>query len=260
MPSPFAITVASNTVRLDDNRRGEVSFTVVNISGSHLRGRSILTPQDPSVGAWLSVAGESERDFARDGKDNFVVQITAPAATPPGGYPFRLDMVGVANPDELFTEGPTVTIEVAKPGEPPPPPPGKDAGYVTTLLGALVGNLVGAVAGALPGGLFLLFNRQSLGAVIVLALGLLIGGWVGAFLGSRFALQRWDYPEAGKTATFVAIALPILAIILVIAGLALGLIKTGLQGIVVVAIINEVNVVVCALLARFLAQRIAANA
>ena len=38
-----------------------------------------------------------------------------------------------------------------------------------------------------------MFNRNNLGAVILLALGLLIGAWLGAVFGARFALRRGGY-------------------------------------------------------------------
>ncbi len=44
MASPFAITVASNTVLLDSKRQGQTTFTVSNLSGRPLHVRAHLVP------------------------------------------------------------------------------------------------------------------------------------------------------------------------------------------------------------------------
>jgi len=43
------------------------------------------------------------------------------AGAPGGKYPFRLDVASALNPDEDFTEGPTVSVEIAAATVPPPP-------------------------------------------------------------------------------------------------------------------------------------------
>jgi len=115
MASSFAITAATNSVRLDAKRRGETAFTVFNSSGRPIRGRAQLVPENPAAAAWLTLAGIAERDFPIAGTQQYTVQIAVPPGAPAGSYPFRLDMVGVENPDEDYTEGPTVTFEVPKP-------------------------------------------------------------------------------------------------------------------------------------------------
>jgi hypothetical protein len=122
MPSPFAITTTTNTVSLDDKRRNEVSFTVSNNHGGPIRGRAQLGPQAPASAAWLTLTGEAEQDFPTGGTEQYTVRIAVPADTPAGTYSFRLNMVGVENPDELFTQGPTVTFQVPEP-EPKKPFP-----------------------------------------------------------------------------------------------------------------------------------------
>jgi hypothetical protein len=78
MPSPFAITTASNTVLLNDKRQGQVSFTVSNISGRPLRGRARLVPQNPATAGWLKIIGEAERELAIAGTQQCPVQVTVP--------------------------------------------------------------------------------------------------------------------------------------------------------------------------------------
>ncbi len=115
MANPFAITAASNTILLDSQRQGQTTFTVTNLLGRPLRGRARLVTQQPDAVPWLSIIGEAERDIPIAGTQQYAVQVTVPASGPAGGYSFRLDMIGVENPDELFTEGPTVSFSVPEP-------------------------------------------------------------------------------------------------------------------------------------------------
>jgi hypothetical protein len=121
MPNPFAITAASNTVLLDRERRGEASFSVSNLTGRPLRVRARLSSDNAEVLKWLTLAGETERNFAIAATEQYTVNILAPAGAPPGSYTFRLDALNVENPDDEFTEGPAVSFTV--PAPPPPPPP-----------------------------------------------------------------------------------------------------------------------------------------
>jgi len=113
MPSPFSVTAASNSVSLDAQRRGQAPFTVFNASGRPIRGRARLAAESPQASGWLSLAGAAERDFPIAGAEQYTVHIAAPRDAEPGSYAFRLDVVGVENPDELFTQGPSVTFELS---------------------------------------------------------------------------------------------------------------------------------------------------
>jgi hypothetical protein len=115
MANLFTITTATNTVQLRDARQGETSFTAFNASGRPIRARPRLVPQDSAASAWLSMTQEQERHFAIAEAYQYNVRIVVPPDAPPGSYPFRLDMVGVDNPDEQYTEGPTATFHVAEP-------------------------------------------------------------------------------------------------------------------------------------------------
>ena len=115
MPSSFAITTATNTVLLDGGRRGQASFTVSNTGGRATRGRARIVPQNPAAAPWLTLDGQTERDFLIAGTQQYTVQVTVPPAAPAGSYTFRLDMVGVDNPDEDFIQGPSVAFQVPEP-------------------------------------------------------------------------------------------------------------------------------------------------
>jgi hypothetical protein len=136
MANPFNITAAANSLRLDSKLQAQTSFTVYNNSGRIMRGRARIAPQDPATEKWLTLAGEAEKDFPIAGTQQYNVQIAVPAGSPPGSYPFRLDVVGTENPDEEFSQGPTVTFEV------PAAPPAKKPFPIWIPIVAVVALLV----------------------------------------------------------------------------------------------------------------------
>lgn len=115
MSGPFTITTATSSVRLDSERQGEMTFTVFNASGRPIRGRARLVPQESTAEAWLSLDEEAEEEFDVAGTTSYNVRVAVPADAPAGRYSFRLDMVGVENPDELYSQGPTGVFQVPKP-------------------------------------------------------------------------------------------------------------------------------------------------
>jgi uncharacterized protein (UPF0333 family) len=121
MSGPFTITAATNTLKLDKKRQAETSFTVVNSSGRALRGRAIVVPENPVIEKWITLVGDAEQDFPIATDRRFSAQIAAPSDAQAGSHSFRLDVLGVDNPDEDLTQGPSVTFDV------PAPEPAKKA-------------------------------------------------------------------------------------------------------------------------------------
>jgi hypothetical protein len=113
MSNSFTITTPTNSILLDLNRRSQATFTVSNISGRATRGRARLVPQSTISAPWLALGGAPERDFPIASTLQYSVAVTVPPTAPPGSYIFRLDMVGVENPDEDLSQGPGVTFEVS---------------------------------------------------------------------------------------------------------------------------------------------------
>ncbi len=134
MASSFAITTTTNSILLDKQRHGEAVFSVYNASGQAKRGRARLTADNAAAKAWLSLLGATERDFAIAGIEQFTVQIAVPLDAPAGNYTFRLDMIGVDNPDEDLTQGPSVTFQVL----PPPPPPKKRPWWIIIVVAVVL--------------------------------------------------------------------------------------------------------------------------
>jgi hypothetical protein len=132
----FTVTTASEKVTLDDSGAARAPFTITNTSPQALRGRLLARPRDPAKPEWLTVAGESVRDFAPNGAQQVVVELKVPPGTTPGSYSFRLDAVAEDDPDEDFTEGPSVAFDVTAP--PPPPPKKKFPWWILAIVGAVV--------------------------------------------------------------------------------------------------------------------------
>jgi len=85
---------------------------VTNSSARSLRGQLRVKPLGPTKVEWLNIAGESERNFSPNATQQVLVKVSVPPGTPAGKYQFRLDTVSLINPDDDFTEGPTIELEV----------------------------------------------------------------------------------------------------------------------------------------------------
>jgi hypothetical protein len=138
----FTVTAAGQKVNLDGTGSAEAQYTVTNTSPDDLNGRLLTTPQDPAKPEWFSIVGEATRDFAPGAAEQARVAIKVPAGTPPATYSVRLDAVSEANPDEDFTEGPSVSFDVALPK--PPEPWWKKWWWVFLIIGIVVLLGIGA--------------------------------------------------------------------------------------------------------------------
>jgi hypothetical protein len=112
MASSFAITTTTAAGKLPAARRGHYQFTVTNTSGRTLTARPKVVPEPPGQESWFTVEGPAEQSLADGATAQVGVDVTVPAATPAGPLTFRLDVIGVENPDELTTKGPPVVVEV----------------------------------------------------------------------------------------------------------------------------------------------------
>ena len=120
----FSITTATNNIEIGKQRSATALFTVTNTGGQPLTGRAVLVmdPPNESQAAWLQFKPpqESERNFDVNGVEKYDVDVKVPVEAVPGEYIFHLDMLDTDNPDESYTVGPTVLLEVAQ-TEPPKP-------------------------------------------------------------------------------------------------------------------------------------------
>src|SRR5258708_4830216 len=122
MSSPFAITAATNAVSLENNHKGQALFTVSNTTTKTLHSRAYIVSQPEIAASWLILQGEAERDIAASGSQQYSVLVVVPPSIQAGDYTFRLNVVNQANPDDDFSEGPTVKFSVAVPTPVKKPP------------------------------------------------------------------------------------------------------------------------------------------
>ena len=129
MTNSFAVTsLATEPLKLDRSGKATVVFTVTNTTSKPLRGLAKVKALGNTKQEWLSIAGETERDFPAGGTQQFAVDFnsSAPSAATAsplqsGKYEFRLNVASSANSDEDFTESSPVVIEVPQLTPPPPP-------------------------------------------------------------------------------------------------------------------------------------------
>ena len=134
LPS-FTVTAAGGTVTLDDSGAASASFTVTNSTPQAVTGQLRTRPSEPAKPEWFSIVGESVRNFTPNAAQEVAVKLNVPPGTPPAAYSFRLDAVSEDDPDEDYTEGPSVAFEVAAP---PPEPKKKFPWWILIVAGAIL--------------------------------------------------------------------------------------------------------------------------
>ncbi|HEV7238840.1 MAG TPA: hypothetical protein VGQ36_06330, partial [Thermoanaerobaculia bacterium] len=117
MARNFTITTPAETVRVGPDGRGEMLFTVTNVSGIPNRGLAKLAPQGNTNSEWLTLT-DVEREFPVGGVHQFRVAANIPPGTPAGRYTWRFDVVSALKRGEELDAGPTVAFEIGA-TEPP---------------------------------------------------------------------------------------------------------------------------------------------
>jgi hypothetical protein len=156
MANIFAITTTTEEIKADANGKVVVVFTVTNTSSRPVRGMAKARALGTTRQEWLDIDGETERDFSAGGTQQFNVNFAKPQTplapnSPPQAaekFPFRLDVASSANPDEQFTEGPRVNVEVAATGTPVKPVTKKRfPRWILFMIGAVVMMAIGDMLG-----------------------------------------------------------------------------------------------------------------
>jgi len=98
MRNSFSVITTSDAIKADSSGRAQAAYAVTNTSSRPVRGLATVKAQGTTKREWLSIAGETERDFAAGATENFTVNFAATGA-PAGKYPFRLDVAAAVNPD-----------------------------------------------------------------------------------------------------------------------------------------------------------------
>ncbi|MEM7049067.1 MAG: PASTA domain-containing protein [Acidobacteriota bacterium] len=113
MAKIFQIVSSAEKVALDKEGKGELTFVVTNLAQS-VAGRVVLVPLEETDEGWLSVE-DGERELSANQPEEFKLAVEVPGEVPPGEHRFRIDVVSELNPDEDFSEGPTITLTKAAP-------------------------------------------------------------------------------------------------------------------------------------------------
>jgi hypothetical protein len=137
-------TTATDTLKVDDKGHAEAQFTVTNATARPVRGMARAKALGDTTKESLSIAGETERDFGGGATEQFTVNFNA-AGAPAGKYPFRLDVASALNPDEDFTEGPTVNVEVAGVAPPVVAPQKSSLKWLIPVIAVVVLLIIGIV-------------------------------------------------------------------------------------------------------------------
>ncbi|MFA6010598.1 MAG: PASTA domain-containing protein [Desulfobacteraceae bacterium] len=106
----FAITTGSSTIQVKNTRTGSVTFTVTNNAQDGIKTRAKISALTGNE-SWFTIEGEKEREY-KEKTQQYTVTYTIPSSVSPGSYKFRMDVFGVENPDEIYSEGPVVQIDV----------------------------------------------------------------------------------------------------------------------------------------------------
>lgn len=139
----FTIDPTLDHVTLAGDGTGALAFSVANKSGV---GRQLKAIVEPGAAAeqrsWYTVT-PALQDARVDETVQFTVAIAVPPGTAVGTYPFRLKVVAEDDPDDVYSESQSVTVEVAEIGAEPKPFPW------WILIAAAAAVIVVAVVGVL---------------------------------------------------------------------------------------------------------------
>ena len=146
MDSIFSITTATDSIPIGTQRSATVTFTVTNRSAQPLTGRAVLVmdPPNDAHSDWLKLPPpqKSERHFDPSTVENYVVEVDVPVEAPAGEYIFHLDMEDTADPDETYTVGPTVKLQVAAPEKKKKPFPWWIIAVAVAVLVVIIGAII----------------------------------------------------------------------------------------------------------------------
>lgn len=113
MSRAFAISTGSHTLNAGSTRTGSASFTISNSTGKTVDTRVSISAMEECQETWLSIDGNRERAYTEKDTQQYTVKYVIPPEVKPGAYRFRLDIYAVENPDEIYSEGPVVEINVS---------------------------------------------------------------------------------------------------------------------------------------------------
>lgn len=127
---PTSIAIAETTEGAKTLRQGKLSLTVRNISTAAQTARIAVVPLGGAEPAWFAIEGAPptgpqflERDFEAGVTQTVALTLKVPPEGAAGSYTFRVRVTAEADPDNDFTESPTVSFAVPPIAVKPPPKP-----------------------------------------------------------------------------------------------------------------------------------------
>ncbi len=123
MARTFAITTPTDTLRLNADGGGEITFTVTNTANRAARARLKVRPLESAQSEWFTLNGDTERMFPQQGTEQVSIKVRAIPSSFSGKPAFRLDVISVDDPDDDYSEGPAVALQMGLPAAPKKPFP-----------------------------------------------------------------------------------------------------------------------------------------
>ncbi len=135
MAQTFQVTCPIERVALPAERQATVSFAVANASATTAGVALSVQLDGAGDAAWFKVEN-SERSLGPQSTHQVAVAVTVPLDVPAGAIRFHLMAVAAADPDEDWTAGPTVQLDI------PEKPNGEVSVFKKYWWAFLIGGLV----------------------------------------------------------------------------------------------------------------------
>ncbi|MEQ9498982.1 MAG: hypothetical protein RIT81_19030 [Deltaproteobacteria bacterium] len=117
------VTVVPESIEVEvGSAPTKVAFSVTYQHDEPLEALVKVLGSDGSVESWVELEGARERTFTKDSTTQILANVSVPSSAASGEYSFKLAFVGVRNPDEDYTESPSVRVKARQPAERPSKP------------------------------------------------------------------------------------------------------------------------------------------
>lgn len=142
MSDLFDINAPSNSIFLNELRRGEGVVVITSKAEKKLQGRVMIEAKNPLVEEMVAIV-DGERTFLPKEAQQFAIRVEMPPIMPGGTYQFRVQVMDVDSPDDTFQNGPEILFVA--------PHPAKFGAMAAAIVGVilvlllLVGGIIGMI-------------------------------------------------------------------------------------------------------------------
>ncbi len=112
--NPFTITTSSDVVEVQAGSSAQVELSVTNISGREIVGRPSVVAENGEVPRWFTPTEGAEHPFGVGETKTIRMAISPPRRASAGDYACGVVVSNIENPDEWYTEGPSLTVKVGE--------------------------------------------------------------------------------------------------------------------------------------------------